>query len=105
MGFYTIGLILILIALILIVASFISNTINYARNLWWGVTSTTSTGKDKSTIVQTNELPSNLPASISATSTGGAGFILGLVGLILLWLNKSHSSNKSHYEKNNYNFY
>jgi len=96
MGFYTIGLILILIALILIVASFISNTINYARNLWWGVTSTTSTGKDKSTIVQTTELPSNFPASISSTATGGAGFILGLVGLILLFVNKVHSISKSY---------
>jgi uncharacterized membrane protein len=81
MDFYTIGLILILVAMILICSSFLNNTIDYSQNLWWGLRMQTK--------ISVN-LSNNYIASVASTVSGGSGLIIGIVGLILLFINKKH---------------
>ena len=77
------GLILLIIGLILILSSTITNTVNYARNSWWWQTLTPETIGYNNGMQNSS---SNFGASISATVGAISGWVFILAGTIEMGL-------------------
>lgn len=86
MANFSTGLILLIIGLILILSSTITNTVNYAQNFWWWQTRTPGTLAYNNGMQNSS---SNFGASISSTIGSISGWVLILAGTILMGLNYS----------------
>jgi hypothetical protein len=78
------GLILLIIGLILIFSSTITNIVNYSRNLWWWQSLMPETTAYKNA---TQNSSSNFGASISSTIGAISGWTFILAGTILMGIN------------------
>ena len=98
-----VGIILILIALIFLFSSTITNIVNDAKNLWWW-----QSLSQQSSAYQHNASDSsnNFAASISATIGSGTAIAFLIAGTALIWLDrKKHYRNHTPLGGNNlYNY-
>jgi hypothetical protein len=80
------GLILLIIGLILILSSTITNIVNYSKNFWWWQTRTPGTTSYNNAMQNSS---SNFGASISSTIGAISGWTFILAGTILMGLDYS----------------
>ena len=83
-----VGIILILVCLILLFGSTMTNIVNNSRNLWWWQSLNKNTSSYSYNVANASN---NFAASVSATIGSGAAIAIGIAGLALIWVDFNKS--------------